>query len=233
MQKRNRFVRRLRRVPQELQERISFRFRKIRHRSSIWSVNEFVEYEDYLRLQRQKTLDPERRSKWLGEEWSPKVQAFMAFFGDLEETLGHEHPEVFTGRSMLCLGARTGQEVVAAQELSWKALGVDLVPHAPLVIGGDVHALPFQRESFWMLYSNVVDHALKPQVMIAEMERVARPGALIVLHLSVGRSTDPFGVTEIARPNSINHFFHQSEVQIAVTVPEFLAMNALIVAKKK
>src|SRR3546814_8609270 len=52
-----------------------------------------------------------RREKWLGEEWRSKIDGFKSIF--------RRNGAVIQGcQKALCLGARTGQEVVALEERS-------------------------------------------------------------------------------------------------------------------
>src|SRR3546814_10121718 len=97
-----------------------------------------------------KTLDPIRREKWLGEEWRSKIDGFKSIF--------RRNDAVIQGcQKALCLGARTGQEVVALEELGLDAIGIDLVPCPPHVEAGDIHNLRFEdadRESTRLNSSN-------------------------------------------------------------------------------
>ena len=64
----------------------------------------------------------------------------------------------------LCLGARTGQEVVALKELGVEnSIGIDIVPHEPNVIKGDIHDLDFKDETFDFVYTNIIDHSINPK----------------------------------------------------------------------
>src|SRR5688572_8490358 len=92
-------------------------------------------YDEYVRHQSEKTLDPQRRAEWLGEKWKPTYEAFVDVF--------RRHSETFRpGLKAICLGARTGQEVQALVDLGLEGTGYDLVPFEPLVLQGDIHNLP-------------------------------------------------------------------------------------------
>ena len=196
--------------------------------AGLWSRRSFANYQEYVDLQLAKTLDEGRREKWLTSEWQPKVDAFEQFFRDLalEGLMPPRGPA-------LCIGARTGQEVQALRNLGLEAIGVDLAPNPPLVVEGDLHALPFSDGEFTFVFSNVMDHALSPKKAIDEIERVAARGARIVLHLTVGRATDSFGVTEIARSSDVVELFARSDLlRSEVLRPPFLSMNHEIVMRK-
>jgi len=68
------------------------------------------EYKKYIEKQSEKTLNPEKRKKWLGEEWQLKIDGFKKEFNKLKSYLTPD-------KKCLCLGARTGQEVVALKEM--------------------------------------------------------------------------------------------------------------------
>lgn len=173
-------------------------FRRIRRRRGLVQVREYGSYDDYVKHQMEKTLDPVRREKWLGEEWDLKIDFFRGVF-ERHGALIRSAP----GRQALGLGARTGQEVQAMLDSGLDAVGVDLVPCEPLVVEGDIHDLPFPEESFDFVFSNIFDHALKPRVFMREAQRVLRPGGLFLLHLSVDRATDAYGVTEVGRVDDV------------------------------
>ena len=42
--------------------------------------NRHESYDNYINFQKQKTEDPVRREKWLGEEWDSKIQGFVEIF---------------------------------------------------------------------------------------------------------------------------------------------------------
>ncbi len=145
-------------------------------------------YDTYIKFQSQKTLNPEKRKKWLGEEWREKVEGFKKEFIKFGPIIT-ENPDI----KVLCIGARTGQEVVALNELGVKnAVGIDIVPHEPHVIKGDMHNLDFDDNSFDIIYTNVIDHSIYPEKMIAEMERVVNLEGYIFVQCQVGIDQDEY-----------------------------------------
>ena len=46
-------------------------------------VNKYLDYSDYLQHQKNKTLDPQKIQKWLGEEWEIKYNGFLEIFNRL------------------------------------------------------------------------------------------------------------------------------------------------------
>lgn len=78
--------------------------------------------------------------------------------------------------SILCLGARTGAESLAAVEAGFPgSVGIDLHPVGPTVIQADWHALPFARGTFANAYCNSIDHCLYLDRFASEVQRVLVP----------------------------------------------------------
>lgn len=190
------------------------------------------EYKKYIEKQSEKTLDPVKRKKWLGEEWQLKIDGFKSEFNKLK---GFLTPE----KRCLCLGARTGQEVVALQEMGLKnVVGIDIVPHEPLVIEGDIHNLEFEDNSFDFVYTNIIDHSINPQKMISEIERVLKVDGIFYLQIQLGINQDEYTVFEIKDPVydivplfsqsfclNINHINQDGR-------PNFAGMNVELVFRK-
>tara|TARA_R110000851_G_scaffold133481_1_gene268388 strand:- start:18087 stop:19343 length:1257 start_codon:yes stop_codon:yes gene_type:complete len=152
------------------------------------------EYKKYIEKQSEKTLDPARRKKWLGEEWQSKIDGFKNEFSKFGEFLTND-------KKCLCLGARTGQEVVALKEMGIEnAIGIDIVPHEPYVIEGDIHNLDFEDDSFDFIYTNIIDHSIDPKKMISEIERVLKVDGIFFLQIQVGLNQDEYTVFEINNP---------------------------------
>jgi SAM-dependent methyltransferase len=196
------------------------------------SVRKYEEYEHYLEFQKKKTTDPVKRKKWLNEEWDSKIDGFKNEFSKLKNFLT---PEM----NILCLGARTGQEVQALRDLGCEnAIGIDIVPTEPLVIKGDIHDLQFENESMDLIYSNIIDHALYPAKMISEIERVLKPDGLCFLQFQLDLSQDEF--TEFVINNPAHQLLplfdcswcvHASPVQ-ADQSPNFAGMNFEVICQK-
>ncbi|RME57120.1 class I SAM-dependent methyltransferase, partial [Candidatus Parcubacteria bacterium] len=165
----------------------------------------YENYTDYLRHQKEKTLDPQRIQKWLGEEWDIKLEGFKRIFKRNWEYLQDK-------KNALCLGARTGQEVAALQSLGLNAIGIDLVPFAPYTIAGDVHDLAFKDGEFGFVFSNIFDHVLYPDKFCSEIERVLRPGGVAILHLQVGIELDEYAETFVNDPDAVIKLFENVAV---------------------
>lgn len=102
--------------------------------------------------------------------------------------------------SVLCLGARMGAEVRAFRALGHFAVGLDIAPgpQNEHVHYGDFHRLPYPDACADAVYSNSLDHALEPDVFIAEAARVLKVGGTLVLEVPPGTydgfKPDPWAV---------------------------------------
>lgn len=157
-------------------------------------VREYENYEDYVKFQSEKTLDPVRRKKWLEDEWQLKIDGFKAEFNKFANFLTPE-------KRCLCLGARTGQEVVALKELGvTDVVGIDIVPCEPHVVVGDIHNLEYEDNSFDFVYTNIIDHSIDPKKMVSEIERVLKNDGLFFLQVQLGLNQDVFTEFVIENP---------------------------------
>lgn len=189
-------------------------------------LQSYRNYVEYLEHQKEKTLDPERRKKWLSEEWQPKLDYFQSIFSEVVE----KFPTIKGGRG-IGLGARTGQEVQAMINLGINATGVDLVACEPLVIEGDIHNLPFEDESFEFAFTNIFDHSLYPEKFLKEMDRVVKPGGVILIHLAFG-DTDAYGVNEINNSKIITEYFKKYEIIEDEKMPTWGGLNHKVLINK-
>ncbi len=209
--------------------KIMFNFRKIKNNNSFWNVYQFDTYEHYLNFQKEKTMDPLKRNKWLNEEWNSKLEYFKTYFSNILYKY-----DLSKNSKTLCLGARTGQEVQALIDLGYNnSIGTDLVETLPLVIVDDVHNMQFESKTFDFIFTNIVDHVLYPDKFINEVERVAKENCLIIFQLTVGKSTDKYGVTEISKIDSIIELFKNSNLIENNKIKEWHGMNCEIILKKK
>jgi ubiquinone/menaquinone biosynthesis C-methylase UbiE len=128
------------------------------------------------------------------------------------------------------IGARTGQEVVALHEMGLEnVIGIDIVPHEPLVVVGDMHNLEYEDNSFDFVHTNVLDHSIDPKKLISEVERVLRPGGIFFLQVQVGLNQDEFTEFVIHNPvYDVVTLFDQSYCLLMRPLPggtNFAAMN--------
>ena len=101
------------------------------------------------------------------------------------------HPYVNLKQKVLCLGARSGDEVIVFLELGHEAIGVDLYPgpNNKYVIKGDFHNLSFGDNSMDILYTNSLDHIHDIDKFLIEVKRVMKPDGLFIAEC--GKETEP------------------------------------------
>jgi SAM-dependent methyltransferase len=192
-------------------------------------LHTYNEYEQYLTHQKKKTEDPVRREKWLTQEWDLKLDGFKTIFSNLLRNSVLEK-----NQRALCIGARTGQEIVALRKLGLEASGIDIVPHEDLVLEGDMHDLQYEDSSFDFVFSNVFDHSLYPEKMISEIERVLKVDGHCLIQFQLKIPSDEYSENEI---ESIDHdvlsLFEQSKIIHSESINRnFAGMNWEILMQK-
>ncbi|CAL5008861.1 unnamed protein product [Urochloa decumbens] len=185
-------------------------------------------YEDYLRHQLNKTLDPRLRRVWATRDWHRKVSTFARLFASLQR----EGLLTNTSRA-LCVGARLGQEVAALRQVGVaNAVGIDLAPAPPLVVRGDFHAQPFGDETFDFEFSNVFDHALYPDRFAAEIQRTLRPGGVAVIHVAVHRRGDKYSANDLLDVEGLVGLFRRCDV-VRVSKVDAFGLDTEVILRKK
>jgi len=141
------------------------------------SKRQYAGYDDYVAHQIDK-LDGLGGEAFANSEKT--VQRFRQRFELIDQLPSHG--------SVLCLGARRGEEVKAFIELGHFAIGIDLNPGpAPeLVVVGDFHALNFASESVDCVYMNCLDHAWVLDKILSEVRRVLKVDGLFVADIVHG-----------------------------------------------
>lgn len=82
-------------------------------------------------------------------------------------------------KKILSIGSRYGIELMAFKELGYTFIdGIDIYPRSKEIIKADMHSLPFDDNSFDIVYSHhSLDHSLFPTKAIKEMFRVSKPNS--------------------------------------------------------
>ncbi len=205
-----------------------FRFLKNKKKNH-WNVKNFENYDDYIRFQKEKTLDQSRRLKWLNDEWNSKTDFFNKIFSSLINEINLPNDS-----NCLCIGARTGQEVYALQNLGFSAIGIDIVECKPLVEVGDMHNLKYKDDTFDFIFCNILDHSLYPEKSISEIERVLKKNGFCFLQITVGEATDKYGVTEINSDDGVLKLLEKSKVIFSRSIKHYsIAQNWEILVKKE
>jgi len=128
----------------------------------------FADYEAYVKKQGGKisfSLDK------IKEKNSSRQIKFESIFKKVKND--------FLKGNILCLGARTGCEVVAARNLGYKkSLGVDLHPVGDLVVKGDWHKLLLGVSTFDNAFCNSLDHCFDLPAFVQELKSVLKPGGI-------------------------------------------------------
>ena len=167
--------------------------------------NRHSSYEDYVKKQMEKTLDPKRISRWKGVEWQTKIDGFESLFKRNEEYITNK-------KKALCLGSRTGQEVFVLRKLGIDAIGIDLVEFPPYTIKGDIHNLFYEDGIFDLVFTNILDHSLYLQKFISEMERVSTNRGIIILNIQENMTFDDYSENIINDSKPIIELFKNSSL---------------------
>jgi SAM-dependent methyltransferase len=200
---------------------------KRRFGKSLKLLNRHSNYIEYIAKQKEKTLDPIRIEKWLGEEWETKLDGFSKLFERNSEYVNQ-------ATNCLCLGSRTGQEVASLRALKKKAIGIDLIEFLPYTIQGDIHKLDLENNQFDFVFTNIFDHSLYPDIFVSEMERVCARDGYIIINLQLNISGDDYSENIVNDPKSVIKLFNNSVVAKSLKIKNiFDNMNWEIVMKKK
>jgi len=187
---------------------------------------EYKDYEDYLSHQKSKAPIGSQLHTDLspgGKCWDSDCEGFKRIFETHRETIANLSKGI-------CLGARTGQEVVILKEIGLEdCIGIDLNPDPPLVIEGDVHDLSFDDDSFDFVFSNIFDHVLYHDKFLDEIFRVCKKDGICILHVdnkynpetySASFLEDPAVVTEELTKRGAE-ILHEGALDIGMPWPDF------------
>lgn len=166
----------------------------------------YRDYSEYLNHQLEKTLSDERIRKER-ESFETKRESFSQMFARYFARWMDGRP-----KRALCAGSRAGAEVAALHDLGVDAVGIDIAPFPPYTQLGDIHAMPFETGSFDMLFTNVFDHSMDPEVFAQEIERVVKPSGWCLMQLPIGRSADKYRVFSYSAVSDVTDLFQRGRV---------------------
>jgi len=194
---------------------------KIKHNN-----HNYHNYKEYVSHQVKKTSNPERIKLWLNDEWNIKHKGFFNIF--------ERNKTYLKGcTNAICLGSRTGQEVKALLDMGINAIGIDLVPFPPYTVKGDVHGLNYEKDSFDLVFTNIIDHALYPRKMCNEIERVLSINKIAIIHIQLGDDLDEYTETKIYNELELINYFSHSKVVKSIPIKNMHdSMNWEIIIKK-
>lgn len=132
---------------------------------------------------------------------SPKLYRFLvytigtAYYGGTSsqrfvDSLGSDALVLSVGAGVLRLNGK-------------RVVHLDYEPYAALEVVGDAHALPFADNTFdGVVCETLLEHVLEPERVIAEMERILKPGGQIYILM-------PFLFAFHAAPNDFSRLTHR------------------------
>ena len=140
-------------------------------------THKYKDYESYVSYQLEKTSNKTKQKIWLGSEWQLKIDIFTDLFKSNIDLIDNK-------KNALCLGSRTGQEVVALENLGVKqVIGIDLHEFKPYTLKGDIHNLNYEDETFDLEFTNIFDHSLYPEKFSSEIYRTLKKDGIFILHI--------------------------------------------------
>ena len=196
--------------------------------SGLISAHNYNNYDDYVNFQLEKTRNKQKQARWLGPEWDLKIKIFKTLF---EENIYL----IKDKKNALCLGSRTGQEVVALKELGVEnAIGIDLHEFKPYTIKGDIHKLNFKNDTFDLEFTNILDHSLYPDQFAKEIYRTLKKGGIFILHIQYEvHSQDKYTETIISSLENIEQLFKNfTLIKKRNIQSDIIAMNYEFIFKK-
>ena len=100
--------------------------------------------------------------------------------------------DVGESETVLCVGARFGEEVAVLREMGYLAIGIDLNPEQKnkFVLFGDVHQIEFPNSVFDKVFCNVLDHVLDIEKALREVARVLKSPGQLVIHVQKQKPGD-------------------------------------------
>ncbi len=140
----------------------------------------YKDYESYLNHQSLKLKIGVKKKikKFMPESFLDNVRRF-------EKRINGFNLYIKPGK-VLCIGARTGAEVMAFRNLGFKdSIGIDINPGKDnqYVIQGDFHNMEFEDNTFDTIYCNCIDHAWDLRQLSKEIFRVLKKNSILILEI--------------------------------------------------
>jgi len=140
----------------------------------------YKNYNDYLHHQSMKLTIGVRNKieKFMPSHFPNAVISFEKRIGEFKEYV--------KPCKILCLGSRSGAEVVAFRNLGFNdTIGIDINPGKDnkYVIKGDFHNMDFKDKTFNTIYCNCIDHAWSLKELSKEIRRVLVSNGRLILEI--------------------------------------------------
>ena len=145
-------------------------------------------------------MDKNDYEKYISKQWNDvdRIYELRLFskHADMIEKLILKNQEIQLNSKILCIGARYGIEMKVFEEFGFEnnnIIGIDIYPRDKKIIKADMHNLPFESNTFDIIYSHhSIDHSLHPQKAMEEFNRVSKNDAKWVFSIPF----DDFGKEE-------------------------------------
>lgn len=170
--------------------------------------------------------DPEDYQEYIALQVK-KTKRCIGMGTDVGNVISIVQKHIPPGGRVLCLGARSGKEVVSFRTAGYWAIGIDLYTKNSHVIWGDFHYLPFKSRMFDVLFTNSLDHALDWKQLNKEMFRVLKSGGSAIIH-ALARKSAHESLTWSKGSDLVPHFERWWETNLIDD-----GRDSLLVLKKK
>lgn len=149
-------------------------YRQQRQQVQTVQARQDSDYQSYIDTQLQRTMAQRHRHNSLR---SPHL---------IDSIMDHVTPA--PGQKVLCIGCRDTNELDYFRSKGMSHVtGIDLFSNSPDVQVMDMHNMTFPDDEFDVIYSShSLEHAYDPAQVIAEIVRIARPGALVGIEVPIG-----------------------------------------------
>lgn len=114
----------------------------------------------------------------------------------------------------LCIGARNRCELDCLVNAgAGEVQGIDLHSTDPRIAVMDMHSLEFPDSTFDAVFAaHSLEHAMDPSRVAVEMERVSRPGGMVIIEVPTGYSPTGVDLWDFMNAQNISALFPRSEM---------------------